>query len=95
MSFWGLVEEQERRARILVAAAAYAYEIEADPILTDKDFDTLAASIRPHVTTGHPVLDEFFIAEFEPFTGAWVRRHPDQPGLKRTCAKIRRHRSRT
>ena len=93
MSAWGLTEERERWARIRVAAAAYAYEIEADPIMSDADYDALAASIDPQVTTGHPVFDEFFMVEFEPYTGAWVRRHPDRRGLKRVCAKIRRYRS--
>lgn len=78
----------ERRNRIRLAVAAYAYEFENDPILSDEDFDALAKAIQPHVTTGHPVLDEFFLARFQPYTGLWVREHPDIAGLARTYNRL-------
>jgi hypothetical protein len=37
----------ERRNRIRVALAAWAYERYADPIMSDAEFDKLAQAIRP------------------------------------------------
>jgi hypothetical protein len=88
---WGARVERERWLRIRVAAAAYAYEVEAKPIVDDATFDMLARHVRPQIMTGHPVFDVFFLTHFEPFTGAWVYRHPDLLGLKRICAKIRHY----
>lgn len=80
---WGTPEEVERRKRIKVCVAAFAYEILDRPVMSDGDYDTLAHSIDPRVMTGHPVFDEFFLTQFEPFTGAWVRQHPDIHSLRR------------
>lgn len=80
---WGTPVEQERRRRIRLSVAAYAYEIAAEPIMSDAEYDALAHEVDVRVMTGHPVFDEFFVAEYQPYTGAWVRRHPDQPGLRR------------
>jgi hypothetical protein len=41
------MNNSEIRNRIRVAAAAYAYEVENDPILTDAEFDALCLSINP------------------------------------------------
>lgn len=73
----------EIRNRIRLAVAAYAYEIEADPIMSDDEFDKLAESIRPRELTGAPILDLFFLESFEPHTGSWVHDHPDLAGLAR------------
>jgi len=73
----------ETRNRIRVAVAAYTYEIESRPIMTDADFDELAGRIEPNVTTGKVRLDRFFRDEFSPHTGQWVHKHPDPKGLKR------------
>ena len=73
--------DDERRRRIRVALAAYAYEIEDAPIMPDAEYDALARSINPAVSTGHAVLDAFFRKKFQPHTGAWVREHPGRERL--------------
>lgn len=80
---------KECRNRIRVAAAAYAYEIENDPILSDSEYDILAKSIRPSILTGNAELDNFFAEVFSPDTGIWVHKHPDKEGLRRVAALIR------
>ena len=81
--------DQERRRRILVAAWAYAYEVESTPIVDDETFDREAALIRPELETGHAALDAFFRSEFDPCTGSWVHCHPEKDGLPRLCARLR------
>jgi hypothetical protein len=73
----------EIRNRIRLSVAAYAYEVCADPIMSDAEFDALAASIVPAVATNRPDLDQFFAETFDPSTGAWVHQHPDLPGIRR------------
>lgn len=68
--------DREVRNRIRVSVAAYAYEVAADPIMSDAEFDELALSIQPRVLTGAPILDLFFLWDFEPHTGVWVHEHP-------------------
>lgn len=82
--------EQERRNRIRAAAAAYAYEVDNAPIMSDAEFDELCLKIRPEMATGDGMLDEFFRTEFDPSTGSWVHRHPDKAGLRRVVAVIER-----
>lgn len=72
----------EIRNRIRVAVAAYAYEIENDPIMSDAEFDELALKIDPDKETGNEELDHFFWTFFEPHTGSWVRQHPEPEGLR-------------
>lgn len=73
----------ETRNRIRVSVAAYAYEIENDPIMSDAEFDELAASIDTTLATSRAEEDMFFLVEFEPHTGSWIHKHPDLPGIKR------------
>lgn len=73
----------EIRNRIKVAVAAYAYEIKADPIISDAEFDALCMSIRPRELTGAPLPDLFFLESFEPHTGSWIHDHPDLAGIAR------------
>lgn len=87
---WGTAVEQERRNRILLSIAAYAYEIENDPVMGDSDFDALAFEIKPEVLTGHPVLDEFFQTEFSPSTGMWIRKHPEIESVANRLHTLRR-----
>lgn len=86
---WGSDEEVERRNRIRLAVWAYAYEAHDDPIATDAEFDGLAATIRPEMSTGNPKLDRFFATEFSPITGMWVRAHPDRRGLHRIYLRLK------
>lgn len=68
--------ETERRNRIRLSLAAYAYEYHDDSIMSDAEFDKLSLAIKPEVKTGHKRLDKFFREEFDPSTGMWIRKHP-------------------
>ena len=74
---WGTPVEVERRNRIRLTVAAYAYEMMDDLLMSDGEFDSLALKINPEMSTEHPVLDEFFRTEFAPHTGQWIHRHPE------------------
>lgn len=86
---WGSVIEIERRNRIRLAVAAYAYEFCGDSIMSDGDFDKLALKINPSLPTvenymwdkvqvaRYKRLDEFFRNEFSPDTGQWIHKHPE------------------
>ena len=87
---WGTDVEIEIRNRIWVACAAYAYEMESNPIMSDGNYDKLCLMIRPEMETGNQAADEFFRNEFESHTGAWIYGHPDLQGLKRICEIIRK-----
>lgn len=80
---WGLPSEIERRKRIMLSVAAYAYEVKSDPIMSDAQFDRLAYDIDPEVDTHDWELDDFFRYDFQPYTGAWVHKHPNIAGLAR------------
>lgn len=78
---WGSEVEIERKNRIKVAVAAYAYEIKNDPFMSDDEFDRLCESIRPEMKTGNRKLDNFFRNKFEKQTGMWVHMHPEKRKL--------------
>lgn len=80
--------ENERRNRIRLAVAAYAYEVLNETIMPDAEFDALAMKIEPSLATGNETLDRFFMEHFDPFTGIWVHKHPDQAGLRRICIEV-------
>ncbi len=82
-SRWGRAIELEVRRRITVSVAAYAYEIMNDSIISDFAFDTLAEQINPKLGTCHPDLDIFFLTQFSPMTGMWIRQHPELEGIER------------
>jgi hypothetical protein len=75
--------DPEIRNRIRLAVAAYAYEVENDPVMSDAEFDMLAKSINPRVLTGRALCDLFFLESFEPHTGSWIHDYPDLPGIER------------
>jgi hypothetical protein len=79
---WGSPIEIERRRRIRVSVAAYAYEILSESIMPDADFDKLCLEINPQINTGNKVLDKFFKEEFDPSTGQWVHTHPEKEKLQ-------------
>lgn len=74
---------EQTRKRIKIAVAAYAYEMLAAPIMSDSEFDALAASIDLTVTTSRPEMDIWFMCNFEPHTGQWIWKHPDLQGIER------------
>jgi len=75
--------EHEVWKRIRVALCAYAYEIMDKPIITDHEFDELAASIDLSINTNRLDLDEWFRQEFQPHTGSWIHKHPELPYIRR------------
>lgn len=80
---WGKAIEVEVRRRIRLSVATYAYEIMNEHIMPDFEWDLLAQQINPKLGTCHPVIDEFFAAQFSPMTGMWIHNHPDLGGIKR------------
>lgn len=80
---WGSPVEVERKRRIDVAAWAYAYEVDGDPLVSDATFDQECLRVRPEMATGNATLDQFFREEFSPSTGMWVHMHPGKNKLRR------------
>lgn len=84
--------EQERKNRIKLSLAAYAYEFDSTSIMSDGDFDELAKCIDVTMSTTetyhtkeqllrYTALDTFFINEFQADTGQWIHKHPELPIL--------------
>jgi hypothetical protein len=69
--------ETERRNRIRLSLFAYAYEFKNESLISDHEYDTLSRLINKSVKTGNKKLDKFFMTEFEPDTGMWIRKHPE------------------
>ena len=81
---------QEIRNRIRLSVAAYAYEMEDNPIMGDYEFDELSKTINPAEKTGNKKMDNFFKKHFNPDTGMWIRFHPERQKIKwiyDTCYK--------
>lgn len=78
---WGTPIERERRNRIHVSVLAYSYEYHAHSIVSDHDYDRMARAVCPTVSTGHPLLDEFFRSHYSPDSGMWIRHHPELSGI--------------
>jgi len=74
--------ELERHRRILISIYAYAYEFENDSLVSDSEFDDLALDINETIKTGNRKLDNFFRNKFDPFTGIWIREHPELDKIK-------------
>lgn len=92
---WGNPIEVERKKRIKLAIAAYAYEFEADSIMSDGDFDKLCLEINPSISTvdehnekRYEKLDTFWRTEFQPDTGQWIHKHPELDLVKQTYLKF-------
>jgi len=85
---WGTPVEVERRRRVRVAAWAYAYEVLGEQLATDAEFDRECALVDVSVRTGRDDLDAWFALEFEPYTGSWVHRHPEQDRLRDLCLRL-------
>lgn len=73
----------QRKLRIALSLAAYAYEFQNDSIMSDGDYDALSLLVDPNVDTGAPDLDFFFSEEFDPSTGQWIRKHPELDQVER------------
>lgn len=68
---------KQTRLRIRLALAAYAYEIENDPIISDAEYDKLALEVNLDIPTHRPDLDKWFKENFNPSTGIWIYNHPE------------------
>lgn len=84
--------EVERARRIRLAVYAYAYELMDDPLVSDEEFDRLAQQIDLTASTGHHQMDRWWLANFSPSTGMWVRRHPGILGIQRIYRLIKSER---
>lgn len=80
--------DEERRRRIRIALAAWAYERYDNPIIDDAEFDALARQINPAIKTGHKKLDRFFAKEFNPSTGSWIWRHPELAAVDAVLRRV-------
>lgn len=78
---WGSPVELERKRRIVLSVAAYAYECCAESIMSDHDYDMMSLRVDLAMDTGRPDLDAFFRAEFNPSSGQWIRAHPNLSGV--------------
>lgn len=74
--------ERQRWVRIRIAIAAYAYEVENNPIMSDAEFDTLCQQVDTMISTGNTQMDAFFEDRFDPSTGIWIFQHPQIEGIK-------------
>lgn len=74
--------ELERRNRIRLSVAAYAYEFDNNSIMSDGEFDQLSKQIDPQVNTQNPLMDKFFREQFSPDTGQWIHKHPELDRLR-------------
>lgn len=83
---WGRPSEVERRTRIRLCVAAYAYEIASVPLMDDAQYDRLAAQSDRTVMTGQ--WDAWWNAQFEPHTGQWIHTHPDLTGVARLYRRL-------
>lgn len=84
MTKWGSKVEVERRNRIRLTLAAYAYEFDDNPIMSDAEYDELSKQIDTSIKTGAKQHDEFFRKHFDPNTGMWIRQHPFLRAVERT-----------
>lgn len=67
----------ETRLRIRLSLWAYAYEFESDSMVSDAEFDAACREVDLSVRTKRPDLDEWWIDNFDPSTGMWIRKHPE------------------
>lgn len=82
--------ELVRHSRIKVAVAAWAYENNHKPIMSDQDYDELSRLVdaERNIATGNHRLDRFFQRHFTPDTGLWIHQHPDQRALENIYARF-------
>lgn len=78
----------ERRNRIRLSVAAWAYEHSYRSHLTDKQYDELSRAINPRMATGNPRIDFFFKTHFDPDTGLWIHKHPELEKLEQLYMRV-------
>lgn len=82
---WGSPVEVETRRRVLLTYYAYAYEYLDLSLVSDEEFDRMSFEVDLSIDTTRPDLDSFFRTHFNPYTGMWIRNHPD---LRRVHKRI-------
>ena len=85
---WGSPAEVEKRRRIILAVAAYAYEFMGEMLMSDSDFDAECLKVNLQQPTGDAYMDEWFQNNFEPCTGMWVHHHPGKARLHQLAASF-------
>lgn len=83
------IVDRQTWVRIQVAKAAYAYEIDANPIMDDGEYDKLASEVDVSIDTRRSDLDLWFRKEFSPHTGQWIWNHPDLEKIAALTAMTR------
>lgn len=78
--------EAEIRRRIRIAVWAYAYEVKADPFVTDAEYDEECRRVNLALDTSYEgrdnsEIDAWFRDNFSPDTGQWIWRHPNLPRI--------------
>lgn len=68
---------EQRRLRIRLSVYAYSYEFKDVSLISDGEYDKLSYLVDTSIETGNPLLDNFFQKEFVPYSGSWVRKHPE------------------
>lgn len=84
---WGSKQELERRLRIKLSVAAYAYEFCDDPIVSDAEFDSMCQTIDTSISTENKEMDNFFRTHFDSSTGQWIHKHPQLKRIKEIYEK--------
>lgn len=77
----------ERRTRVRLCVAAYAYEMGENQTLDDAAFDALALSSDVTIPTGR--FDDWWYDNFNPSSGQWVLSHPDIAGLSYAYGRLK------
>lgn len=96
---WGTEVEQERRNRIKLSIAAYAYEFDNNSIMSDAEFDALSEKINTNIETASDItdpkqkarykdLDSFFSIEYSNYTGQWIHNHPELDLVEKTYRRF-------
>ena len=84
-------KEVERRRRIRLSVAAYAYEVHDDSVMSDGEFDKECLLVDISQTTGNRKLDNFFKNYFDPSTGSWIHKHPEKNKLEQIYQRVYKH----
>jgi hypothetical protein len=85
---WGTPIEVERRRRILLSVWAYAYEA-GQPLIDDATYDKESALVNLAIETGNKKMDSWFKENYNPYTGMWVRSHPEINKIANLVERIR------
>ena len=94
MASWGNPSEIQTKLRIMLSAAAFAYEFQPneEPLCSDGEFDEACKMVDVSIPTSRPDLDDFFRKEFDPSTGVWIHNHPELVKVEAYTNYLRRNR---